>query len=249
MLVGCGDCEPSASCDYKVLVAAISPTSAPDGTGSYCPHVYTCTDGTPVTTCASIGNILNWLAGQVGNFMNDSLYPWNTYATALFTDGSSTTPASFNAAPTVPGKTSSTGGPSYFITYGGPSLGSGYTVDYSTVALDGPSAGNLCAFAQLVAMRMSGNLFITPYDVPEVTESCLATAISGICSASGAIGSGVYYIPMPPYDLCSVLDDGSIQMGYVPSQTGNSDECLPAYTGGAYNTCQTPDPFFGSDPP
>jgi hypothetical protein len=59
---------------------------------------------------------------------------------------------------------------------------------------------------------------------------------------------------MPPFDLCATETEGispltNYAIEYVLQQTGNSDDCLPGYSGGAYTTCQTPDPFFGSDPP
>jgi hypothetical protein len=255
MLIGCGDCEPTATCEVKVLAAIITPagftgsvcTSNPstspvvqEGCNNYCQDVYTMTDGpddcTPVTTCGAITNIVTWLLSQWTSFQNDTSYPWNTYTTAFFENGSSSTPYCI----TGPGSTTGFGAPSY---------GSNYTVGYPLVALNGTTDGNVCAYAQLVAMRMSGNLFLTPLDVPGVTESCLDTSADGICSASGNMGSGTYYIPMPPLDLCSNPEEGGIQIGYLPFQTGNTVDCLPAYTGGAYTTCLSPDPFFGSDPP
>jgi hypothetical protein len=59
---------------------------------------------------------------------------------------------------------------------------------------------------------------------------------------------------MPPYDLCGELSYCSpnctgFEVGYQPYQTANSDDCLPNYVGGAYTNCESPDPFFGSDPP
>jgi hypothetical protein len=242
MLIGCSDCEPAATCAYKVLIAVITPagytgsgsTSNPTASpvdGSYCPGVYTVSDGVATTTCASIENIINWLLAQYTNFQNDSDYPWNTYTTAFFQNGSSTAPYA-------------TVGPGSFTGFGAPSDGSNYGTGGALTALNGTAAGNICASAQLVAMQMSGNLFITPLNVTGVTESCLEPATSASC-----FQSGTYYIPLPTYDLCSDPSGGTIQISYVPAQTGNNVDCLPDYTGGAYTTCQTPDPFFGSDPP
>jgi len=168
------------------------------------------------------------------SFESDSDYPWNTYTTGFFTNGASS-PYS------ITGPGGSTG-------YGAPSFGSGYTISYALTALNGSSFGDVCAFAQIAAMRMSGNLFITPLGVSGVTESCLATAADGICSASGQVGSGTYYIPMPPYDLCSDPSGGGFQIEYEFYQTGNSEDCLPGFSG-AHAQCETPDPFFGDDPP
>jgi hypothetical protein len=259
MLVGCGDCEPEASCDVKVLNAVITPygftgtvgstnisnpISSPvveDGCNNYCHACYTMTNGpddcTPTAVCSAVTNIVTWIIGQYSTFQDDTSFPWNHYMTGFFQDGAASAPYA-----TVGPQNSTTG-------YGGDSYGSNYTVGYSLVALNGSTDGSLCAYAQVVAFRMSGDLFITPLDVTGTTESCLETPADGVCSASGNMGSGTYYIPMPPLDLCSNPEEGGIQIAYLPFQTGNSDDCLPGYSGGAYTTCLSPDPFFGSDPP
>jgi hypothetical protein len=236
-----GDCGCSCSnpsCDFKVLVAVIPVAATADDTGSYCPGTYTCYDGVAVTSCSAISNITTWLTNQWTAFQNSTPsgfgsygspytgYAWNTFTTAFFTDSTSTVPYS------ITGPGASTG-------YGSPVYGSNYTDDYPLVALNGASAGSVCAYAQLVGMNMTGNLFITPLDVPGKTESCLWTP------------PGPYYIPLPPFDLCAeeYPEGGGIQIAYLPFQTDNSVDCLPAYTGGTYSTCASPDPFFGSDPP
>jgi hypothetical protein len=228
-LCGC-DCGPAA-CQGKSLIAFIPSQATPDDTGSFCPGTFDCSgpDGC-VTTCAAVANMVAWLVAQFTNFQNNTLYPWDTVTTAYFTDPSATTPSSI-VGPTTD--------------FPGLAGGSGYTNNGVLVASDGPPAapaGSICATAYLTAMNMSGNLFINPYDVPSVTEPCLMTA------------PGPYYIPMPPFDLCATETEGispltNYAIEYVLQQTGNSDDCLPGYSGGAYTTCQTPDPFFGSDPP
>jgi hypothetical protein len=246
MLIGCGDCISTGSCDVKVLTAAILPKADADGTGSYCPGTYDCTPlmtgGNCVTTCSAVLNMVNWINGQWNNFQKDTDYAWNTYTTAVFDDDTSASPSSVNTRT--------------FALYGGTVYGSNYTADYPLVAAEGSSAGSICAYAQVVAFRMTGQLFITPVDVTGKTESCLAAGSSGShCSAGGGLsGSGVYYIPMPAYDLCGELsycepNCTGYEVAYQPYQNGNNVDCLPQYPGGAYTTCESPDPFFGSNPP
>jgi hypothetical protein len=244
MLIGCGDCVPRNTCDVKVLTAAILPENSADETGSYCPGTYDCTalstGGNCVTTCSAVENMVEWINGQWTSFQIDADYPWNTYTTAIFANNAASSPSSVNQR-------------TYGL-YGGTVYGSNYTADYPLVAAEGSSAGSICAYAQIVAFRMTGQLFITPIDVSGETESCLAAPMSSTCSASGAHASGTYYIPMPPYDLCGELGYCSPNctgygVAYQPYQNGNNVDCLPAYAGGAYKNCLNPDPFFGSDPP
>jgi hypothetical protein len=248
MLIGCADCNSSALCDFKVLTTVILPAAEPDDTGSYCPHTYNCSDGC-VTECSAVYNMVQWLLAQWDAFHVDTNtapsgstptgYPWNTYTAAVFTDSTSTGPTTIT-------------GPGSSGTYGGTSYGSNYAAAYPLVAEYGSAAGGLCAIAQIVAFKMTGNLFISPSDVSGVTESCLESG-GGPCipGAPGARGQGAYYIPLPPYDLCAeIFVPGSgFDIAYAPYQTGNNEYCLPAYPGGAYTTCLSPDPFFGSDPP
>jgi len=240
LLGHCGcDCAP-ASCDTKVLLAVIPPANSPDDTGSYCPGVYACPDGNCTTQCSAVENMVAWLLNQWTAFQNNTAssfggyaapftgYAWNTLTIASFPNAGATDPTSIT-------------GPTSGVADYGDTLGSGYSANGAYVALNGPFGTEVCASAQLVAMNMTGNLFLTPEDVSGVTESCLMSP------------SGPYYIPLPPYDLCSeeysTLPIFSFTVAYVPYQTANSTDCLPGYAGGAYTTCQTPDPFFGDDPP
>lgn len=200
---------------------------------SYCPGVYTVTDGIPSTSCSAVANLVAWLLTQYTDFQNDSEYPWNTYTTALFVDGSATTPYSVS-------------GPGATIGYGDPALGSNYTVGYPFVALDGPTAGNICAYAQIIAMRINGNtLIITPLDVPGKSESCQCS------NPWGLFPWNTFYIPLPSIGECvdPGIGGGGIQIAYLPYVLHDNVDCLPTYSGGTYNFCNTPDPFFGSDDP
>jgi hypothetical protein len=261
MLIGCNDCVPESACDVKVLNAVITPygftgtvgstnisnpVSSPyveeDGCDNYCHGCYTMTgdpgdgDCTPTAVCTGLSNIVTWLLGEFTAMQDDTSFPWNHYKTGFFQDGNAGSPYA-----TVGPQGSTTG-------FGGDSYGSNYTEGYGLVALNGSTDGSLCAYAQIVAFRISGQLFITPLDVPDVTESC-EEMFSGVCSAGGSAGSAVYYIPLPPLDLCANPESGGIQIAYLPFQTNNSTDCLPAFSGGTVSPCLSPDPFFGSDPP
>jgi hypothetical protein len=248
--IGICNCETAEACQFKVLVGVITPygytgsggttnpvtpPSEPPYNYSYCPGVYTIT-GEPdncyaAPSCGGLSNIVDWIASQWTNFQDDSITPWNTFTTGYFQDGSASSPYIVT-------------GPTGTGIFGASVYGSTYVASSSLVACSGASEGSACGFAQVVAFKMNGDLFITPLNIPDFTESCLDTA------GSGCFGEGIYYIPMPPLDLCTDPGiGGGIQIAYVPNQTGNSGECVAAYTGGAYNPCQTPDPFYGSDPP
>jgi hypothetical protein len=233
---GCA-CQP-AVCETKVVVANILAVSTAPASGawqnSYCPGVYTVdAEGNAHTTCGAVDNIVNWLNSLP--FTNNSDYPWDTLTNASFQlSGDGTIPSS----PT--GVTQTGAGAA------DDSEGSGYEAEGGLVATLGTLAGNICASAQIVAMQMTGNLFITGVNIPGVTQPCLDQG------SGGCLSQGIYYIPMPPLDICSTADsDAGFQYAYALSQSANTEGCLPSYTGGpgSYSICQSPDPFFGSDPP
>jgi hypothetical protein len=249
--IGICSCVEASACQVKVLVAVITcygytgaggtsnpqtpPGSLPNNY-SYCPGLWTITGEPencfPTTTCSGLSNIVAWIASQWSAFQNDTIYPWNTYTTGYFQDGNASSPYII----TGPGGAGPFGAAAYGSTYA--------STGQSGVACSGVSAGPLCGFAQVAAFKMNGDVFITPLNVPDITEPCLDTA------GAGCFGEGIYYIPMPPLDICSDPPEGEgIQIAYTPGETGNSGGCMPAYSGGAYTTCQTPDPFYGDDPP
>jgi hypothetical protein len=247
MLIGCQDCSSSSSlCQVKVLFAYIPVAKSPDETGSYCPGLYNGTDGAWTTQCSDLSDMITWLLAQVTNFANDTLYPWNTCTSAEFASVSATTPTI-----TGPGSLSGCGGDAEAGSFYGTNL---------VAAQDGSSFPTVCASAQIVAFRMQGNLFIVPEGVTGVSEACLAVSGGGgaaRCSSGGALASGTYYIPLPPFpDLCTEaygsgsISDESIAVQYFPEATeGQPCASILDTFSGDYTTCQSPDPFFGSDPP
>jgi hypothetical protein len=254
MLFGCADCLEGGDCDTKVFTAVILPAASPDGTGSYCPHTYDCTGGPCLTTCAAASNMVAWLMSQWTMFQNDADFPWNQCAYAIFTDSTSTSPSS------VTGPSSGACG-----SYGGPSEGSGFTINFSLVAANGAMDGPLCAIAQMVAFRMTGELFIAPLNISGVTEDCLDPAQSLACSPGAGTRKGTYYIPIPGVDatgavaLCDeTFGSGGVsgyQVQYTPYGASGSKcagtSVILTWGGGAYTNCDPSpeDPFFGDNPP
>jgi hypothetical protein len=226
-------CE-QVTCEIKVIVANILATATP-GSGmwanSYCPGVYTVDgSGHAHTTCPPVENIIGWLESQT--LSDDTAFPWDTLTVGSFQ---------------LPGDGSIPGSPTSTVQTGAggaaPSEGSYYLAGGALVASLGAVAGNICAQAQIVAMKMSGSLYVTPLNIPDVTESCLLTPGSG----DQCNGGVTYYIPLPAYGLCSVaLDDEGFQYAYSLYQTGNTTSCLPSFSGD-HTACGTP--FTDSDPP
>jgi hypothetical protein len=251
MLIGCGDCAPSTLCDWKVLSANIDAAETPTD-DSYCPGQFTVSDGTPTALCSGLDSIVNWVIGQMANFQDDSLQPWNTFVTAFFTAGGGGSPYEINGPATFPGVTSSTGGGAYNLGFGAFTYGSYFACGSLDTPVSGPAGQQgACGSAQIVALRMTGDVYLTPLNLTgDITESCLLAPGNTVCSAGGGQGDGTYYIPMPPYDACvDPAPDTGIQVAYLPYEgSGGPANCLLGFSG-SYTNCLSPDPFFGSDPP
>lgn len=242
-----GPCAPTPICQFKILSAQIRPVDTPVA-NSYCPGSFTVTDGVATWLgCGTLGNLVNWLIAQETNFHNDSLYPWSSSVLggasgiklATFDTVGSTTPSSI--VDTYTGS----------VTYG-----SVYASGGGLVPVIGPSAGGACLSAQIIALKMSGELFLVPLGSSVFAGYNSSTGEGTACLMSQNIpsctGPNTYYVPMPPLgggdgNLC---DSSALatQIGYLPFQAMNTVDCLPAFSG-SYVPCQTPDPFFGSDPP
>jgi hypothetical protein len=251
MLIGCGDCLQTGQCSYKVLSAVILASDSPDGTGSYCPGVYNCSgDDGCVGECSAVANMIAWVNSQSSTFQNDADFPWGTCQYAIFGGTGDTSPSSIVG----PGAGD--------CTYGGPQFGSAYATGSPITAQYGAAEGGpVCAIVNLVAIRMTGSLFLTPESIygassggDPITESCLLAANAPCSPSDQQVGD--YYPPLPPADLCGnlpfVLSDG-YQIQYLPYASAGT-ECATVgivltYPGGSYTNCQSPDPFFGDDPP
>jgi len=244
MLIGCSDCFSSSLCESKILYAYIPVAATSDGTGSYCPGLYDCTGGTCVTQCSFLGNMIAWLTNST-QLTAFAAQAWNTCVSAEFASVSATTPSSVSSPGSLGGCPGSVQDGSFF------------TTNLAAAEL-GSAGGNACATAQIVAFRMQGNLFIEPVDVEGVSEACLMTSGQGVCIPGGGVGlpAGTYYIALPPYDLCAefygvgTISDEGISIQYEPATTtGQPCASLLTTYSGAYTPCESPDPFFGSDPP
>ena len=165
-------------------------------------------NGVATLHCAAYANIVSWITGQISNFLNDSLYPWNRQTTVTFNTSASTTPDSTS--------NSSISGFDPNGSYWLSDIGSTQSGAASCNGCLYPASLCPVLTGQMVAYQMTGTLYISEqayvYDAGPNTTTPLEA--SAICQA---IGGGC----PPPYP-CQSYDTGPLQTYYIPLPDFNS---------------------------
>lgn len=243
-----GPC-PSPYCESKTIVAVITPygytgsgcTSNPitlpvvqNACNNYCPGLwnmiggpFSCGGDSSSPSCGCVTNLTAWIASQ-----DFESVAWGGGITGFFQDGNASSPYC-----TVTGSSG----------FGDPAYGSIYEEDGILVAQQGTLVGNVCAFAQIAAYKMTGPLYLTPVDLPGISASCVSLP-SPFNPACVNQTQATYYVPMPPTDLCT--SGTGFQVQYQPYVNSSSQiGCAAEWSGGSVSNCLTPDPFYGASPP
>ena len=160
---------------------------------------------TKAGVCAAISNLYGWVQSLETDFLNDSLYPWNTSTVGLFTDLSHTTPDVLTQGAYFGSYASPGGGGADELIFGqpGPGLtsssqeysGSGYGSFIQTVEGEGSVTVAMQAYLANAGVNVISNV---------LDESDLY--MTNYCTLNPSVvkcGSSAYYVGLPEISECT----------------------------------------------